>query len=103
MTSFKLEEATVFPQLNKKEGKDADYARDELSLISLKYKHFRDVLKYPERDQLHHLMMTATGLSEVDLGELTPNDAAEISAYVLNSIKKFMDLSRNVMKTFDEA
>jgi len=102
MKSFNLSEETVFADLNKKEGKEADFSRNEISLNSLKYKHFRSVLNYPEEDQMHQLMMALTGLTDNDLGELTPNDAAEISHIIFDSMKKYMELGQKILKNAEK-
>jgi hypothetical protein len=98
MTTFTLSEATVFPDLNAKENLPAEHTRPSIPLISLKYKHFRSVLQYPEIDQMHHLMLAVTNLSEDDMGELSPNDAAEISRIIFQSMKKYMELGQTIMK-----
>ena len=99
--TFQLSEPTVFPDLNKKEEKDPNYERDTLALKSLKYKHFREILKYPEEDQMHYLMKYLTGLSEVDVGELTPDDAAELSSMVFESMQKYIQLGQKILKGLD--
>ena len=96
--TFQLSEPTVFADLNKKETKEADYVRSALPLNRLKYKHFRDVMKYPEADQMHHLMLEMTGLSESDLGELSPDDAAEISSIIFEAMKKYIQLGQRILK-----
>ena len=98
MSTFTLSEATVFADLNAKENQPATHARTTIPLISLKYKHFRSVLQYPEVDQMHHLMLAVTNLSEDDMGELSPNDAAEISRIIFQSMKKYMELGQTIMK-----
>jgi hypothetical protein len=98
MTTFTLSEATIFPDLNAKESQAASHERTSIPLISLKYKHFRSVLQYPEVDQMHHLMLAVTNLSEDDMGELSPNDAAEISRIIFQSMKKYMELGQTIMK-----
>lgn len=102
MTTIHLSEPTIFPDLNHNENQDQNFARTQLELKSLKYKHFRAVLQYPEADQMHHLMMAMTGLSEEDIGELTPNDAAEISGIIFDSMRKYMELGQKVVKGFDK-
>lgn len=99
MRTFTLSEATIFPDYNKKQGLDAEHATVELTLQTLKYKHFRQVMQFPEHDQMHHLMMAITGLSDDDLGELTPDDTAEISAYVYESMKKYLQLGQRILDT----
>jgi hypothetical protein len=96
--TYNLSEPSIFPDLNKKENQPADHTRAAIELISLKYKHFRSVLQYPEMDQMHHLMIAITGLSEDDLGELCPDDAAEISRIIFQSMKKYMELGQTIMK-----
>lgn len=98
MAIISLSEPTVFSDLNKNEGKEVGYARSELFANSLKYKHFRSVMQYPEADQMHHLMMALTGLSENDIGELSPIDAATISGLVFDSMKAYMQLGQKIAK-----
>lgn len=98
MSIFTLSEATIFPELNKKEGKEHNHERELLTLTTLKYKHFRSALKFPEQDQMHHLMLAMTNLSEDDLGELTPSDAAGISAIIFQAMKKYMELGQQIIK-----
>lgn len=102
MTLFNLTEPTVFADLNKKEGKEMEFVRNELTLKGLKYKHFRSILSYPEEDQMHQLMLSITGLSDNDVGELTPNDAAEISHIIFDSMKKYMELGQKIMKNVEK-
>jgi len=97
MALINLKVATVFPDLNKKEGKDASYARNEIELNTLKYKHFRSVMQHPEADQMHHLMMAITSLSEDDIGELSPADAATVSGIVFDSMKEYMQLGQKIV------
>lgn len=102
MTIFNLSEPTVFPDFNKKENQASDFARSEIALNTLKYKHFRAVLKYPEEDQMHHLMLAMTGLSDDDLGELTPNDAAGLSRIIFQAMQEYMKLGQQIMKGLDK-
>lgn len=102
MTVFNLSEPTVFVDLNQKEGKEPSFSRDTITLNTLKYKHFRSVLSHPEEDQMHQLMLSITGLSDNDLGELTPNDAAEVSHLVFNSMKKYLELGQKIIKNVEQ-
>lgn len=102
MGTFSLSEPTVFPELNKKEGKEEIFVRSEIPLNTLKYKHFRSILKYPDEDQMHHLMLLMTGLSEEDMGELIPSDAAELSHIIFESMKKYMELGQKIIKGLEE-
>ncbi|MDR3477673.1 MAG: hypothetical protein P4M14_06550 [Gammaproteobacteria bacterium] len=102
MTSFQLSEPTAFADLNKHEGREVDFERDSIELKTLKYKHFRSVLKYPEEDQMHQLMLAMTGLTEDDIGELTPTDAAEISHLIFQSMKKYMELGQQILRGMEK-
>ena len=102
MTTIQLSDPTAFPDLNSAEGKEPSYERTELELKKLKYKHFRSIMKYPDEDQMHHLMMAMTGLSEDDIGELSPSDAAEISAAIFDSMKKYMELGKRIVKGLED-
>ncbi len=97
-----LSEPTIFPDLNKHDGEDAKHERQELKLNSLKYKHFRAVMQQPAEDQMHHLMKALTGLSEKDIGELSPVDAAEISGLIFDSMKQYMELGKKIAKGIQE-
>lgn len=99
---FQLTEATIFPDLNAKEQQSADHSRTTLNLQTLRYKHFRAVLQYPEQDQMHHLMLSMTGLTEDDLGELTPDDSAEISKIIFDAMKKYIQLGKTIVKSLNE-
>jgi hypothetical protein len=87
--SLNLSEPTVFSDLNKLENKTADFSREVINIERLKYKHIRSVLKFPEIDQMHHLMMIVTGLNENDIGEMLPEDAAKLTLMLHESLKKF--------------
>ena len=98
MTAIQLSVATIFADLNKNEAQLPTFERVELNIHPLKYKHFRSVMQYPEADQMHHLMLALTGLSEDDLGELCPADAARVSAMVFDSMKDYMQLGQKIMR-----
>lgn len=89
MQVINLSEPTIFQELNKQEEKNLDYGRETIKVEKLKYKHIRAALKYPEIDQMHHLMMMVTGLNESDLGELLPEDAAKLTSILYSSLMKF--------------
>ncbi len=98
MKMIQLSEPTVFADLNKAEEKEANFERSEIAVKPLKYKHFRSVMQFPEADQMHHLMMVLTGLSEDDLGELCPGDAAIVSGMVFDSMKEYMQLGKKIVQ-----
>lgn len=97
MTIFQLTEPTIFPDFNKQSGKEPHDVVTEIQLISLKYKHFREVIKFPEEEQMHRLMLVVTGLSDNDIGELTPDDAAGISQFIFESMKKYFELGQKII------
>lgn len=98
MTIFTLSEPTIFPDFNMKQGKDANFSISEIKLNSLKYKHFREVIKFPEEDQMHQLMLAMTGFTENDVGELNPNDAAGISQIIFEAMKSYFELGQKIIK-----
>lgn len=102
MTILQLSEPTIFPEFNRQTGKKADEAITEIQLKSLKYKHFREVIKFPDDEQMHRLMLVVTELSDEDIGELTPNDAASISQFVFESMKKYFELGKKIINSVEE-
>lgn len=97
MRTFTLSEPTAFPEFNKKNDFDTNHEVESIELKTLKYKHFRNVMQYPEHDQMHYLIMEVTDLCEEDVGELTPDDTAEISAYIYDAMKKYLQLGKKII------
>jgi hypothetical protein len=91
-----LSHETTFPDLNKNESKDANFARKTLTIGVLKYKNFREMQKLKEDDQMHYAIKTLTGLSDRDVGELYSDDAAELTGMVYNFMKKYVELGRKI-------
>lgn len=89
MLVMNLYQPTIFADLNKKESQAPDFARTTLNIDDLKYKHIRAALKFPEIDQMHQLMLMLTGLTENDIGELSPQDAATLTLTVQEHLMKF--------------
>jgi len=100
-TNLTLSEATIFADFNAENNLEENNALTEITLSRLKYKHFREVAKYPEQDQMHHLMLSLTRLSEDDLGELLPDDAAEISKIIFEAMQKYIQLGQNIVGTMN--
>jgi hypothetical protein len=48
------------------------------------------------------LMLAMTGLTEDDIGELTPSDAAEISHLIFQSMKKYMELGQQILRGMEK-
>lgn len=98
MNIIKLHEPTIFPDYNKKHELPEDHELTEIKLKSLKYKHFRAMLSIPEAEQMHQLMMLIADLSEDDIGELTPQDAAAISGQIYESLGSYIQLGKKLVK-----
>ena len=80
MSTFELSEPTVFPDLNKREGKETNYQRSHIELTSLKYKHFRSAL-VPGRSNAS--FDDGRPVYRKMTGELSPSDAS-ISHMIYN-------------------
>lgn len=89
MNKLKLSVEIIFPDLNKAKCKDQFYAKDESKLQSLKYKYLRDIQKFPERDQVHRLMLKVTDFRGRDLANWN-------SLMQLKSVVLFTNLSANI-------
>ncbi|HEX2549547.1 MAG TPA: hypothetical protein VHM20_06950 [Gammaproteobacteria bacterium] len=92
-----LSAPTIFPDLNQKEGKEEGYARDIVSVGRLKFKHFKQMQKLDENQQMQHAMSELTGLSENDIDELYAEDAAAITAVIYGFMGKYLELAKKMM------
>lgn len=95
--TIKLSAPTVFADLNAKEGKDPTYARQEISLQRLKFKHFKEMNKIPQERQMIYAIAALTGLSDDDIDELYAEDAGEITKQIVGFMQSFVDVAKNVM------
>lgn len=95
--TLKLSSPTVFPDLNEKEGKPADYAREELQVSRLKFKHFKEMNNKPQDKQMIYAISELTGLSENDIDELYAEDAGEMTKTIIGFMKSFVDVAKDVM------
>ncbi len=93
----KLSEPTVFSDLNQKEGKPTDFARDAIEVQRLKFKHFREMQGLKEEEQMQYALKTLTGLSTADLDELYAEDAAEITTVIYGFMSKYLTLAKKMM------
>lgn len=91
-----LTHETIFPDLNKVEGKDEQFARSQLNIFPLKYKHIKSMVNLKEEEQMHSIMKTLTGLSDKDLDELHVEDIAELTGIIYEFMKKYVELSKKV-------
>ena len=94
----KLSTPTIFPDLNTKEGKPADFARDELHVMRLKFKHFKALNQMDPTQQMISAISMLTGLSENDVDELYAEDAGAITKVIIGFMSSFMDVAKDVMK-----
>ncbi|HEX2548859.1 MAG TPA: hypothetical protein VHM20_03455 [Gammaproteobacteria bacterium] len=88
---------TVFADLNQTEGKALDYAREMLVVARLKFKHFKQMQKLGEAEQMQHAISALTGLSEKDVDELYAEDAAEITKVIYGFMGKYLELAKKMM------
>lgn len=93
----KLIAPTVFPDLNKTEGKDANFARDSIAVSRLKYKHFKEMQHLSDAQQMQHAISALTGLTEIDIDELYAEDAAEITKVIYGFMQKYLALAKQMM------
>lgn len=94
---IKLSAPTVFPELNKKEGLENDYARKELPIARLKFKHFKQMNQMKPEEQMIYAISELSGLSENDIDELYAEDAGEITKTIIGFMKTFVDVAKEVM------
>lgn len=88
---------TVFPVLNKTEGKDPEYARSTIAVSRLKYKHFKQMHHLEDAQQMQHAISALTGLTEEDIDELYAEDAAEITRVIYGFMQKYLALAKQMM------
>ncbi len=92
-----LSAPTIFPDLNKKEGKEENFARDIVGVARLKFKHFKQMQKLDENQQMQHAISELTGLSEEDMDELYAEDAAAITGVIYGFMSKYLELAKKMM------
>lgn len=92
-----LAASTVFPDLNEAEGKARDFARDELWLARLKFKHFKEMNKLEQDEQMIYAISELTGLSHNDIDELYAEDAGKIVEHIIGFMKGFVNVAKDIM------
>lgn len=92
---------TVFPDLNQKEGKEADFARSNLNISRLKFSHLKKMQTMKEEDQMLFALTNLTGLSESDLDELDAADVAKVMSIVYGFMEDFFKLVNKLSQTGD--
>jgi len=95
--TVKLSASTIFPDLNQTEGKEENFARDSIAVSRLKQKHFKEMQKLDEAQQMQYAISVLTGLSANDVDELYAEDAAEITSVIYGFMHKYMALAKKMM------
>jgi hypothetical protein len=92
-----LSAPTVFPDLNRKEGKEEGASRNEIEIKRLKFKHFKKLNDINPEEQMVYAITELTGLSESDIDELYAEDAGAITKVIIGFMQSFMDIAKNVL------
>lgn len=92
-----LSAPTVFPGLNHKQGKENGFARSEIEIKRLKFKHFKKLNEIKQEEQMIYAISELTGLSAEDIDELYAEDAGAITKVIIGFMKGFMDIAKDVM------
>lgn len=95
--TLKLINGTIFPNLNRSKGLDANHVTTELLLNELKYKHLRAMYTMKPEQHMSYIMTVLTGLIEQDLDEMSSDDAAELIGIVHKIIEKHVELGKNFL------
>jgi len=95
--TYLLQEKTIFPDLNRKEGKPSDYLHESVKIFPLKHKNLRKMQSLADADQMHYALMTITGLSDHDIGELSAQDSVILTQKIYQTyLKKFIELGKEM-------
>lgn len=95
--SVTLSSPTIFPDLNQTEGKDLDFARENILISRLKFKHFKQMQHLQDSQQMQFAISALTGLSENDIDELFAEDAAEITSVIYGFMQKYLLLAKKMI------
>ena len=96
--TIKLSSPSVFPDLNKKQQQDENYARDVIEIERMRYGHIKAMQTISPEKQTHWAIQTLTGLSENDLDQLYTEDAAEITKTIFGFIEKYFALAKTMWR-----
>ena len=94
--SVKLSSPSIFPDLNKTEGRDETYARSEIEIARMRYGHIKEMQNISPEKQTHWAMQKLTGLSENDINEMYAEDAAEVTRTIFGFIEKYFTLAKQM-------
>lgn len=93
---IQLSQLTIFPDLNKKENKAADFARDYVQIERMRYGHIKEMQAISPEQQTHWAIKKLTGLSDQDIDQLFAEDAAEITKIIFGFIEKYFMLAQKI-------
>lgn len=91
-----LSHPTILPELNKKEARTPDFARDYLEVERMRYGHIKEMQSISPEQQTHWAIRKLTGLSDSDIDQLFAEDAAEITKTIFGFIEKYFLLAKQV-------
>lgn len=87
---------TVLPDINKRENKPEEYARDYVEIERMRYGHIKQMQSISPEEQTAWAMRALTGLSESDIEQLYAEDAAEITKTIFGFIEKYFVLAKQM-------
>lgn len=99
---IKLSQPTVFFDLNAKENKDKDFARDFIEVERMRYGHIKEMQTISPQEQTHWAIKKLTGLSDNDIDQLYAEDAAEITKTIFGFIEKYFSLAKKMWANPDQ-
>lgn len=91
-----LSQPTVFIDLNKKENKEANFARAIIEIERMRYGHIKEMQAIPPEKQTNWVIQKLTGLSENDMDQLFTEDAAEITKTVFGFMEPYLTLAKKM-------
>ena len=93
---IQLSNPTVFPDLNKKENLEPNFARSSVNVERMRYGHIKAMQTISPEQQTQWAMKALTGLSENDIDQLFAEDAAEITQTIFGFIEKYFTLAKKI-------
>lgn len=97
-----LSHPTVLPDLNKKENKDPQFARDFIEVERMRYGHIKEMQAVSPEQQTHWAIKRLTRLSDQDIDQLFAEDAAEVTKTIFGFIEKYFMLAKKIWTNPEE-
>lgn len=91
-----LSHPTILPDLNKKEQKETDFARDFIEVERMRYGHIKEMQAINPDQQTHWAIKRLTSLSDNDIDQLFAEDAAEVTKTIFGFIEKYFVLAKKI-------